>query len=82
MHALRRWRKVGGPVGYFTMDAGPNVHVIAQRKHSAALQKEILNVEGVQNTLLCGIGAGAKIIDSDLHPFGYGDSHKDRNLQL
>ena len=79
MHALRSWREEGGPVGYFTMDAGPNVHVIAQRKHAAALQERILKVESVQDTLLCGIGAGARIIDSDLHPFGYGDSHKERS---
>ncbi|NCF65290.1 MAG: diphosphomevalonate decarboxylase [Chloroflexi bacterium] len=75
MQALRRWRDDGGPVGYFTMDAGPNVHVIAQRKHAAALQEKILNVQGVQDTLFCGIGSAARIIDSDLHPFGYGDSH-------
>ena len=80
MHALRRWRVEGGPEGYFTMDAGPNVHVIAQRKDAAALQEIILNVEGVQDTLLCGIGSRARIIDSDLHPFGYGNSHKERNL--
>jgi len=64
------------------MDAGPNVHVIAQRKQAASLQEKILNLEGVQDTLLCGIGAGARIIDSDLHPFGYGDSRKERNLNL
>ena len=82
MHALRRWREAGGPVGYFTMDAGPNVHVIAQRKQAASLQEKILNVEGVQDTLLYGIGAGARIIDSVLHPFGYGDSRIERNLNL
>ena len=82
MHALRRWREEGGPVGYFTMDAGPNVHVITQRKHAAALQEKIMNVEGVQDTLLCGIGAGARIIDSDLHPYGYGDSRKELNIDL
>jgi diphosphomevalonate decarboxylase len=49
---------------------------------AAALQKEILNVEGFQNTLLCGIGAGAKIIDSDLHPYGYGASCKEHSLHL
>lgn len=82
MHALRSWREEGGPVGYFTMDAGPNVHVIAQRKDASALQERILNVEGVQDILLCGIGDGAGIINSDLHPFGYGESHKEHSVQL
>jgi diphosphomevalonate decarboxylase len=82
MHALRSWREEGGPVGYFTMDAGPNVHVIAQKKDAQALQERILNVEGVQETLLCGVGAGARIIDSDLHPFGIGDSHREHSLNL
>ena len=80
MHALRRWREVGGPVGYFTLDAGPNVQVIPERKDADALQGRILNVEGVRDTLLCGIGAGARIIDSDFHPFGFGDSCRERSL--
>jgi diphosphomevalonate decarboxylase len=82
MHALCRCRDEGGPVGYFTLDAGPNVHVIAERKDADALQERILNVEGVHDTLLCGIGAGARIIDSDLHPFGLGDSYRERSLHL
>ena len=46
---------------------------------ASALQEKIMNVEGVQDTLLCGIGAGARIIDSDLHPYGYGASRKEHS---
>jgi diphosphomevalonate decarboxylase len=81
LHALRGWREEGGPAGFFTMDAGPNVHVIAQRKDAAALQAKILAVAGVQETILCGIGRGARIIDDDLHPYGFESERIETNGQ-
>ena len=77
IHALRRWRAEGGPIGYFTMDAGPNVHVIARRHDAATLQEKILAVEGVQETLLCGVGPGARIMDDDLQLYGYKSRRKE-----
>lgn len=65
MHALRQWRLDGGPVGYFTMDAGPNVHVIAERASAAALQEHILALEEVQDILVCGVGPGARLVPAE-----------------
>lgn len=63
MHALRRWRAQGDEaVGYFTMDAGPNVHVIAERRCVPALVSRLQQVEGVQDLLVCGVGQGARLV--------------------
>jgi diphosphomevalonate decarboxylase len=62
MHALRRWRQDGGPVGYFTMDAGPNVHVIAERAHAVRLEARLLAVDGVESTILCGVGGHGCVV--------------------
>ncbi|MFN2138419.1 MAG: diphosphomevalonate decarboxylase [Candidatus Promineifilaceae bacterium] len=64
MRALRDWRQEGGPAGYFTMDAGPNVHVIAQRASAAALLERITAVPGVVDTIVCGVGPGARIVNN------------------
>ena len=64
LHAVRRWRQEqGGPVAYFTMDAGPNVHVIAERATVPALLSRLRQFEGVQDTLVCAVGQEARLLD-------------------
>ncbi|MFK7804977.1 MAG: diphosphomevalonate decarboxylase [Anaerolineae bacterium] len=63
MHALRRWRKEGGPHGYYTIDAGPNIHVIAEKSSADALVAKLKEIPYVEDLIVCGPGAGAELID-------------------
>ena len=63
IHALREWR-VEDPylAGYFTIDAGANVHIIAESESAPALLERLEAVEGVQDTLVSRIGGGARLL--------------------
>ena len=65
MQALRQWRQTGGPIGYFTMDAGPNVHVITERAMAPAMQEKMAALDGVMDTLVCGVGGGARLVGGE-----------------
>lgn len=62
LKALRRWRAEGTAVGYFTLDAGPNVHIITERHLLPALQTRIAALPEVKQTLVCGVGGDARLI--------------------
>lgn len=64
LHALRRWRQQGEAVGYFTIDAGPNVHIITERPQVPALLERLAQLDCVTNTLVCSAGAGAQVLNS------------------
>ena len=61
MHAVRRWRGEGLPVAY-TIDAGPNVHVLCPQKHAAAVRSRLEALEGVQRVLAATPGGAARVI--------------------
>lgn len=65
MHALRLWRAQGGPVGYFTIDAGPNIHVIAERHQADRLLEQLQALPHVERCILCGIGGAAQPIANE-----------------
>jgi diphosphomevalonate decarboxylase len=60
-HAVREWRASGLPVGY-TVDAGPNVHVICLGDSAKEVEKRLREIPGVSNVLVAGVGGAAKII--------------------
>lgn len=60
IHAVRKWRR-SGLEGYFTMDAGPHVKVLARREHSDDLARALAGVEGVKRVIRCGVGPDAHI---------------------
>lgn len=62
IHALHRWRK-DGLFGYFTIDAGPNVHVICAQQDAAEIERRLQALPEVQFTIANGPGAGARLID-------------------
>lgn len=62
IHALRRWRNEG-LFGYFTIDAGPNVHVICAQQDAAEIEQRLRALPEVQFTIANGPGAGARIVD-------------------
>jgi diphosphomevalonate decarboxylase len=61
MHAVREWRENGMPVCY-TIDAGPNVHVLCPREYIGETEKNLRRLSGVQDVLVAGVGGPARII--------------------
>lgn len=62
IHALHRWRKEG-LFGYFTIDAGPNVHVICAQQDAAEIERRLRALPEVQFTIANGPGPGARLVD-------------------
>lgn len=65
MKSLREWRSEGVE-GYFTMDAGANVHVICERKHEKELNRRLNAIEGVQYTIVNYPAEGARLVEDHL----------------
>lgn len=63
IHAVRQWRTEGIPV-YFTIDAGPNVHLICERPHAERVESLARALPGVQKTMRSGVGGGAHVLSS------------------
>ncbi len=61
MEAARAWRASGLPV-CFTIDAGPNVHVITLSGHAVEVEKRLRAIPGVQNVLVASAGGGAQLV--------------------
>ncbi len=64
MNAVRQWRGGGLPVCY-TVDAGPNVHVICPETEAQAVEKRLREIEGVSNVLVARAGGAAKIVENN-----------------
>jgi diphosphomevalonate decarboxylase len=60
MNCVREWRMEGIPVCY-TVDAGPNVHVICPEIEARAVEKRLRMISGVSNVLVARPGGPAKI---------------------
>jgi len=61
MDAVRRWRENGIPVCY-TVDAGPNIHVICPHEYIGETEKNLRKLPGVQEVLVAGVGGPARIV--------------------
>jgi diphosphomevalonate decarboxylase len=61
MNAVRTWRKQGIPCA-FTIDAGPNVHVICPTADAARLESRLREIPGVESVLVSGVGGGAALL--------------------
>lgn len=55
-------RERGLPV-FYTIDAGPNVHIITTSEHVTALLSEVKGWPGIQSTIVSGAGGKAYITD-------------------
>lgn len=55
------WRQSGVPACY-TLDAGPNVHIITTSTYAARIQSLVLAIPGVQQVLIAAAGEGARLI--------------------
>ena len=64
MEAIRQWRSDGLSVCY-TVDAGPNVHVICPEEDAHIVDNQLREIDGVMDVLVAKAGSAAKIIDGD-----------------
>ncbi len=65
LHAVRAWREEGVPV-YFTIDAGPNVHLICEVEAAAEVERRVGALPAVQRVLMSGPGTGPLLLDGHL----------------
>ena len=61
MNQVQAWRAEGIPACY-TVDAGPNVHVICPETEADNIEKRLREIPGVQNVLAARAGSGARIV--------------------
>lgn len=66
LKAVRDLRTRKGLPCYFTIDAGPNVHVITAPDQADAVGRALKRVEGIQEILRCPTGRGAHLVDEPL----------------
>jgi len=64
MHAVQTWRQEGLPACY-TIDAGPNVHVICPAGVETEISARLGQLEGVQRVLTAHPGGPARLVDDE-----------------
>jgi len=62
MRAVQLWRREGMQVCY-TIDAGPNVHVICPTSEAKTVKENLSSLEGVNSILECTPGGPARLLD-------------------
>ncbi len=65
IHAVRHWRAQGLPV-YFTIDAGPNVHLICEAEHASEVAARALALPGVMRILASAPGPAPSLSEQHL----------------
>jgi len=63
MNAVSAWRQ-GGLPAFYTIDAGPNVHVLCPRENAGEVTKRLRAISGVSNVLTAGVGGPARLIEN------------------
>ena len=64
MESVRQWRGDGLQACY-TVDAGPNVHVLCLEEEAHMIDKRLREIEGVKDVLVARPGGAAKIVNGD-----------------
>lgn len=64
MSCVRQWRAEGMQVCY-TVDAGPNIHVLCSGTESGVVEKKLREIRGVDKVLVARAGGPAKIIENE-----------------
>ena len=62
MNQVRAWRAEGIPACY-TVDAGPNIHVICPETEAHLIDKRLREISGVEDVLVARAGGPAKIVN-------------------
>ncbi|MEK7166347.1 MAG: diphosphomevalonate decarboxylase [Patescibacteria group bacterium] len=66
MKSIIRWRENGEVESYFTIDAGPSVHVICRKKDADILVQKLVDINGVKQVVINYPAVGARIINNHL----------------
>ena len=66
LHAVRAWREEEGVPVYFTIDAGPNVHLICEADTAAEVERRLRGLAAVRRVLTSGPGPGPRLLDGHL----------------
>ncbi|HEX2992325.1 MAG TPA: hypothetical protein VHO49_16680, partial [Anaerolineales bacterium] len=61
MNKVREWRTEGLPACY-TVDAGPNIHVLCPESEAHVIEKRLRDIPGVQDVLVARPGGPALLI--------------------
>lgn len=61
MREVMSWRE-RGLESYFTIDAGPSVHVICEEKNAKEVAKRLRRIEGVRRAVINQSGVGARLL--------------------
>ncbi len=61
MHAVKSWRKSGIPVT-FTIDAGPNVHVICEDQALDSVKAKLEKIASIEEILIAHPGKSAQLV--------------------
>jgi diphosphomevalonate decarboxylase len=62
IQAVTQWRRQGTPV-FYTIDAGPNVHVICLKENTSKIKTQLLDIPGVKQVLTAPPGGAGEVID-------------------
>ncbi|RCK74138.1 MAG: Diphosphomevalonate decarboxylase [Anaerolineae bacterium] len=62
MENVRQWRTQGEAVCY-TIDAGPNVHVLTLSDHAEQVKEKLIQIDGVQEVIVAPAGDGAIFVE-------------------
>ena len=65
MEAIKIWRSDGLPV-YFTIDAGPNVHVMYEATREREVAQKLATLSGVEKIIYNKVAGGTKLVDQHL----------------
>ena len=62
LHAVRAWRQEEGVQVYFTIDAGPNVHLICEAETAPAVERRLAALPAVERVITSGPGQGPRLL--------------------
>ncbi len=66
MHQVREWRERHGWEVAYTLDAGPNVHVLCTAENVQQVEEALRSFPGVQEVLVARPGEGARLVPLDM----------------
>jgi len=55
-----------GIEAFFTVDAGPHVHVICKEDEAEQVKEKLSEIDGIKTVVECGVGPEARTVEEDL----------------